>query len=364
MPGNSFGNLFKVTTWGESHGRALGVVIDGCPPGLELTEGEVQLELNRRRPGNELVSGREERDRVEILSGLFEGRTLGTPISMMVRNINARSEDYAEIKEIYRPGHADYSYEAKYGVRDWRGGGRSSGRETLGRVAAGAIARKILYREGVVVRGYVKQVGDLEVNRIDLSEIRNNDVFCPDREMAERFRDEIIRMQMEGDSIGGVVELIACDVPVGLGEPVFDKLEADLAKAMMSIGGVRGVEFGSGFQLARMRGSESNDAMVLRNGRVSTRTNKGGGVSGGISNGEDIVLRLAVKPTASILKKQKTVNRQGQEVEVEVGGRHDPCIALRIVPVAESMAMLVLVDQLMRLRALRRAFAKERQGTA
>lgn len=325
MPGNSFGQMFRITTFGESHGPAVGVVVDGCPAGLEIGREEIQDELDKRRPGqSKLTTQRQEEDRVEILSGVFENKTLGTPIALLVRNEDAQLESYESIKDKYRPGHADYVYDVKYGFRDWRGGGRASARETLARVAAGAIAKKLLRQIGVKIIGEVAQVG----NAVDQNE----------------FAREIENARANGDSVGGVVRVIVKNVPVGLGEPVFDKLSADFAKAMVSIPAVKGFEIGNGFSCVEKFGSENNDEMEVRNGAVRTKTNHAGGIVGGISNGEDIVMRVAFKPTSSIAKKQQTVDSSGKEVIIEVCGRHDPCVALRAVPVVEAMAALVLAD--------------------
>jgi len=354
MSGNTFGSVFKVTTWGESHGEALGVVVDGCPPQLELSAADVQRELDRRRPGaSELTSAREEADEVHLVSGVFEGRTLGTPIAMLIWNRDVDSSPYEPIKQIPRPGHADYTYYQKYGIRDHRGGGRASGRETVARVAAGAIAKKILAMHGIRILGHVVELGGIRARRMSPDEIEqqteSNPVRCADS-MAAREMEAIIRaVKEDGDSVGGVVEVIALGVPAGLGEPVFDKLDADLGKALLSIGAVKGVEIGAGFEAARLKGSEMNDPFYLDDGRIRTRTNNAGGILGGISTGEPIRCRLAVKPTASIAQPQRSVDLQKmEEVELRIQGRHDPCICPRIVPVAEAMVALVLVDHLLR----------------
>ncbi|MHC1636435.1 MAG: chorismate synthase [Candidatus Methanospirareceae archaeon] len=354
MSGNSFGSLFRVTTWGESHGKAIGVVVDGCPAGIELSEEDIQKELERRRPGvSEVTTRRAEEDRVIILSGIFEGKTLGTPISMLVYNKDVDSSPYEEIKDIARPGHADFTYEVKYGIRDYRGGGRASGRETVARVAAGAIAKKILAKHGIEIIGHVVEIGGIRAKKMGIEEIRGNvernAVRCADLEAAKRMEERIKEVMKEGDSVGGIVEIIALNVPAGLGEPVFDKLDAELAKALMSIGAVKGVEIGVGFEAARMRGSEMNDAFFIENGKIKMRTNNAGGILGGISTGAPIICRIAVKPTSSIAKVQKSVDmRRMEEVEFSLKGRHDPCICPRIVPVAEAMVALVIVDFLMR----------------
>ncbi len=349
MPGNSFGNLFRITTWGESHGPALGVVIDGCPAGLDISEDDIQSELDRRRPGqSRITTQRKEPDRVEILSGIFDGKTLGTPLSLMIQNADVISKSYEDIKDTYRPGHADFTYETKYGIRDYRGGGRSSARETVGRVAAAAIAKKILGIHGIRTYGYVKRVGDIVALNIDLDEIENNPVRCPDPEVAKKIIRLIDDVRREGESIGGLVEVVSKGVPAGLGSPVFNKMEADLAQALMSIGGIRGFEVGLGFEAARRKGSEVNDPMYKDDaGKLRFKTNNAGGLLGGITTGEDLIVRIAVKPTSSIPKVQKTVDKFGDEKELVVKGRHDPCLCPRAVPIAEAMVNLVLVDHLL-----------------
>lgn len=349
MPGNSFGRLFRITTWGESHGPAIGVVIDGCPAGLEISEEDIQYELDRRRPGqSRLTTQRKEPDRVEILSGVFEGKTLGTPISLLIENLDVISKSYEEIKDTYRPGHADYTYDAKYGIRDYRGGGRSSARETAGRVAAAAIGKKILNMNGIKTTGYVRQIGDIVTERMDFNEIENNPVRCPDPQKAQEMIDLIEEVRRDGDSIGGVVEVVSTGIPPGLGDPVFNKIDADLAQALMSIGGIRGFEVGMGFGGSRRRGSEVNDVMYMDDsGRLKFKTNNAGGILGGITNGENLVVRIAIKPTSSIPKTQETVDRLGNPKELVVKGRHDPCLCPRAVPIAEAMVNLVLVDHLL-----------------
>lgn len=315
MPGNTFGNIFKVTTWGESHGKALGAIVDGCPSGLKLDERDIQSELDLRKPNDSRMStSRKESDKVEILSGVFEGKTTGMPISMIVWNQNARSKDYSNIKDVYRPGHADFTYQEKYGIRDYRGGGRSSGRETVARVMAGAIAKKILAQQKCLIKSNLISTGELD----------------------------------SGDSCGGLAEIIVKNPPKGLGEPVFDKLDADLAKAILSIGAIKGIEFGAGFKVAEMKGSENNDEYEMRRGKIRTKSNNAGGILGGISTGEDIIIRFPVKPPASIAKEQKTVTLRGRSKSISIKGRHDACIAPRVIPVAESMVAITLVDHLLR----------------
>jgi chorismate synthase len=365
MP-NTFGKLFTVTTWGESHGPAVGAVVDGCPARLPLTVEEIQTELDRRRPGqSDIVTPRKEEDRVEILSGVFEGRTTGHPISMLVRNADQRSGAYDEMKEKFRPSHADFTYQTKFGIRDHRGGGRSSARETIGRVAAGAIAKKLLRNAGtpVEIRAFLTQVHDIIVPAgalaafPSLAEVEASAVRCPHPATAEKMIERIKAVRSEGDSVGGVIECRIRGVPAGLGEPVFDRLEADLAKAMLSLPATKGFEIGSGFAGARLRGSEHNDAFEPRGGNIHTTTNRSGGIQGGISNGEEIVFRVAFKPTATILQPQKTVNLQGEATELIGRGRHDPCVVPRAVPIVEAMAALVLVDHWMRQHAQNGTFA-------
>ncbi len=357
MAGNTFGTYFRITTFGESHGKAIGVVIDGVKPGLPIDTRYIQKELNRRRPGqSKVTTSRSETDQVEILSGVFEGKTTGTPICMVIWNKDQRPQAYEKIKNIFRPGHAGYTYLAKYGVSDYRGGGRSSGRETAARVAAGALAKAMLEKRGVKIYAYTKEVGDIKAKTTNLKEIERNPLRCPDPVAAKRMERLVLRMKKEGDSIGGIVEIIVKNPPIGLGEPVFDKLEADLAKALMSIGAVKGFEVGNGFSAARLKGSENNDAMYFdkKLKRVRTRTNNAGGIAGGISNGEDIVVRIAVKPASSIAKEQETVTIDGKPAKISVEGRHDPCICPRVVPVAESMVALVLLEHLTRQELLKK----------
>ena len=354
--GNTFGQMFRVTTWGESHGDAVGVVVDGCPPLLEIDVGEIQRELDRRRPGqSEISTQRKEADRAEILSGLFEGKTLGTPIMIGVWNEDARSKDYEHLRDAFRPSHADYTYQAKYGIRNWKGGGRASARETIGRVAAGAIASKLLAQEyGVEIVGYVKQVwklqADVDPDSVTGDEVESNIVRCPDPDMAARMIERIKEARKDGDSLGGVVEAVARGVPPGLGEPVFDKLDGDLARAMLSIPACKGFEVGSGFGGLTMTGYEHNDPFYNEDGRIRTRTNRSGGIQGGISNGENVVVRAAFKPPATIMKPQETVDVDGNPVTLEGRGRHDPCVLPRAVPIVEAMLALVLVDHALRQR--------------
>ncbi len=355
MAGNTFGTALRLTTAGESHGPGHVGILDGVPPGLELSEADIQPDLDRRRPGqSRLTTQRMEADRVRILSGVFEGRTTGTPIAFLIENLDQRPRDYTEIRDKYRPGHADYTFDAKYGFRDYRGGGRSSARETSVRVAAAAVAKKLLReRWGVVVVGYVKSIGDVRA-RIDdpaavtLEQVEANPVRCPDAEAAQRMAELIERMRSERDSIGGVSELVAAGVPPGWGEPVFDKLKADLGKALFSLPAVLGVEYGAGFGAAAARGSENNDPFEMRDGRVATRGNRHGGMLGGISSGQPIVLRCAVKPTSSLPQPQDTVTRSGEAATIATKGRHDPCLLPRFVPMGEAMIALVLADHALR----------------
>lgn len=353
--GNTFGHLFRITTYGESHGGGVGVVIDGCPPRLEISQDEIQFELDRRRPGqSKITTPRKETDTCEIISGVFQGQTLGTPISIMVRNKDTRPQDYDEMAQKYRPSHADATYDAKYGIRNYQGGGRSSARETIGRVAAGAIAKKILKQvANVEVVAYVKRIKDLEgvvdPETVTMDQVESNIVRCPDGECAERMIDMIEQIGRSGDSVGGVVECVVRNVPRGLGVPVFDKLEADLAKAVMSLPATKGFEIGSGFAGTLLTGSEHNDEFYIdEQGNTRTTTNRSGGVQGGISNGEHITLRVAFKPTATIRKEQRTVTKEGEETVLAAKGRHDPCVLPRAVPMVEAMVALVLCDHLLR----------------
>jgi chorismate synthase len=363
--GNTFGQLFRVTTWGESHGGAIGAVVDGCPPLLALSEADIQPELDRRAPGqSRLVTQRKESDMVRILSGVFEGRTLGTPISMLIPNEDQRSGDYSEIAEKYRPSHADYTYDAKFGTRDYRGGGRTSARETAGRVASGAIAKKLL-REwyGVELVAWVAKVGTIaaecDPETVTLNEVEETPIRCPDPAVAERMIALVEATRKAGNSIGGVVGCALRGCPPGWGEPVFDRLEADLAKGMLSLPASKGFEIGSGFAGTELTGLEHNDEFYMDGDRVRTRTNRSGGVQGGISNGETIHFRVAFKPTATIMHEQRTVNRHGEETILKGRGRHDPCVLPRAVPIVEAMAALVLADH-----ALRQEAITARQGTA
>ncbi|MEQ9454846.1 MAG: chorismate synthase [Phycisphaeraceae bacterium] len=361
MAGNTFGHLFRITTAGESHGPGNVVIVDGVPPGLALTEDDLRPDLERRRPGqSKIVTQRQEADEPEILSGVFQGVTTGTSIAILIRNADQRSRDYEDIKDKYRPGHADYTFDAKYGFRDYRGGGRSSARETTARVAAGAIAKKLLWeRAGVSVLGYVKQVGDViaEVAKpeaVTLEQVEATPVRCPDVAVAERMITLIERVRKEQDSIGGVSELVATGVPAGWGEPVFDKLKADLGKAMFSLPAVLGVEYGAGFAVATMRGTQNNDVMSKdAEGRVVTRSNRHGGMLGGISSGMPIVMRCAIKPTSSLSQEQETITRSGEATTIATKGRHDPCLLPRFVPMGEAMMAIVLADHMLRQAAVR-----------
>lgn len=353
-----FGELFRIATWGESHGGGVGVVIDGCPPRLPLSESDIQPDLDRRRPGqSDIVTPRKEEDTCRILSGVFQGRTLGTPISILVPNTDARPSAYSEMETMFRPSHADFTYQTKYGIRNWEGGGRSSARETIGRVAAGAVAKKILRTlyPGLDILAYVTAIHDItaeiETETVDADRIEANAVRCPDPAAAERMIARIKEVRSAGDSVGGVLECVVRGAPAGLGEPVFDKLEADLAKAMLSLPATKGFEIGSGFSGARLKGSEHNDPFRIRDGRVRTTTNLSGGIQGGISNGENIFFRVAFKPTATIARAQQTVTVEGKDAELAARGRHDPCVLPRAVPMVEAMTALVLCDHALRQRA-------------
>ena len=352
--GDSLGQLFRITTWGESHGGGVGVVIDGCPSGLPLAEDDLQYELDRRRPGqSKITTQRKESDTAKILSGVFEGKTTGTAISIIVSNDDAKSHAYDHLKDLYRPSHADYTFEQKYGFRDWMGGGRSSARETVGRVAAGAVAKKLLYYWGKIQTiAWVEQIHEIkssvEKNNVSESQIEGSIVRCPDPEASTAMIERIQEVRKSGDSAGGIIRAVVRNVPAGLGEPVFDKLTADLAKALMSLPATRGVEFGLGFDSVLLKGSEHNDSFVMSEGNIRTKTNRSGGIQGGISNGENIDLRIAFKPTATINFEQDTVSKEGQEVKLKAKGRHDPCVLPRAVPMVEAMINLVLVDHHLR----------------
>lgn len=347
MAGSTFGETFRISTWGESHGAALGVVIDGVPAGLTLDLAHIQQFMDRRKPGqSKFTTARNEADAIEILSGVFEGKTTGTPISMMVRNADQHSKDYSDIAEVFRPGHADYTFWEKYGIRDYRGGGRSSGRETIGRVAAGAIAVQILEALGITICAYTKSIGPVEIEQFDATEIHKNPLAMPDANAAKKAQEYLENCIHKQDSSGGVIECRVQGMPVGIGEPVFDKLDATLAKAMLSIGAVKGFEIGDGFLAATATGSTNNDAFVIQDEQVKKQTNHSGGVLGGMSDGDEIVFRVAVKPTPSISQTQQTVDLHGKERQIEIHGRHDPVIVPRAVVVVESMAAITLVDAL------------------
>lgn len=349
MAGNSFGQLFRVTTFGESHGLALGAVVDGCPPGLEISEADLQVDLDRRKPGtSRYTTQRREADEVKILAGVFEGRTTGTSIGLLIENQDQRSKDYSDIKDLFRPGHADYSYHQKYGIRDYRGGGRSSARETAMRVAAGAIAKKYLKQmHGIEITGFLSQLGPIKAEAFDAAQIEQNPFFFPDASKLEALDEYMRALKKEGNSIGAKVQVIASNVPVGLGEPVFDRLDADIAHAMMGINAVKGVEIGDGFAVVEQKGSEHRDEMTP----AGFASNHSGGILGGISSGQDIVVSMALKPTSSITVPGKTINTSGEATEMITKGRHDPCVGIRAVPIAEAMLALVLMDHLLRHRA-------------
>lgn len=347
MAGSSFGQQFRITTWGESHGPALGVVVDGVPAGLPLTEADIQIFLNRRKPGqSKYTTARAEGDQVEVLSGIFEGKTTGAPISLMVRNKDQHSKDYSNIAEVFRPGHADFTFWEKYGIRDYRGGGRSSGRETIGRVAAGAIAVKILEQLGISIVTYSKKIGPVESTAMDMAQIPRNPFYMPDASAAEEAGRYLQRCMSEKNSAGGIIECVISGMPVGIGDPVFEKLNANLAKAVLSIGAVKGFEIGDGFLVAETTGAENNDAFRMEKNKPVKETNHSGGVLGGMSDGSEIIFRAAIKPTPSIARSQKTVDISGEEREIEIAGRHDPVIVPRAVVVVESMAAITIVDAL------------------
>ncbi len=356
MSGNTIGSIFRVTTWGESHGLALGAVVDGCPPGLELDESDIQQALDRRKPSTSVSSTtRQESDKVEILSGVFEGKTTGTPVSVIIRNADAKSSSYDELKDVFRPGQGDFTYLRKYGIRDWRGGGRSSGRETAARVAAGAIAGKVIAQAGIDVIAYTQAIGAIAIDRDKMPSdknlkkvVRGNALFCPDQQAAAAMEKKIMAVRKKGDSLGGVVEIIVRGCPAGIGEPVFDKMDADLAKALMSIGSVKAVEIGDGIDAARKMGSEVNDQM----NKKGFKTNYAGGILAGITSGEQIILRAYCKPIPSIAKPQQTIDFRGKERIIEIQGRHDICVLPRVVPVCEAMVSIILADHMLRQKAI------------
>ena len=352
MSHNHFGHLFKITSFGESHGIAIGCVIDGTPPNIALSAQEIQFWLDKRKPGSTaFVSQRKEQDKVEILSGLFEGKTTGAPIALLIRNLDQRSKDYDELKKTFRPAHADFTYQEKYGVRDWRGGGRSSARETAMRVAAGAVARKIIPH--IQIRSALVQMGAQKINRDlwDWDEIDKNPFHCPDAKMAQSWHSALLKARKNGSSLGAVIEVVASNMPIGLGAPIYGKLDSDLAQAMMSINAVKGVEIGDGFAAASLRGEENSDEIRMDKGKAVFLSNHAGGVLGGISTGQDLVVRFAVKPTASIAQKQKSITEDGKEVEIATKGRHDPCVGIRAAPIGEAMMACVLADHYLRHRA-------------
>ena len=352
--GNTFGNLFKLTSFGESHGSMIGGIIEGCPAGLEINKGLIQKDLDRRKPGqSKVTSPRKEDDKVQLLSGIFEGKSTGTPIGFLIPNINSKSQDYSNIKDVFRPSHADYTYEEKYGLRDYRGGGRSSARETACRVVAGSIAKQLLNNYGIKISAYVSSIGNIfaDEKNMDLNkDYDSNIVRCPDNEASEKMINLITELKSKGNTVGGQIKCIINGVKPGLGQPVFDKLHADLGKAMLSINAVKGFEYGSGFSGSKMTGSVHNDEFIVENGNVSTKTNNSGGIQGGISNGEEIYFKVAFKPVATIMSKQNSIDKEKNNVELSVKGRHDPCVVPRAVPIVESMAAIVLADHLLRNR--------------
>jgi len=352
--GNTFGNLFKLTSFGESHGSMIGGIIEGCPAGLEINKGLIQKDLDRRKPGqSKVTSPRKEDDKVQLLSGIFEGKSTGTPIGFLIPNINSKSQDYSNIKDVFRPSHADYTYEEKYGLRDYRGGGRSSARETACRVVAGSIAKQLLNNYGIKISAYVSSIGNIFVDEknVDLNkDYDSNIVRCPDNDASEKMINLITELKSKGNTVGGQIKCIINGVKPGLGQPVFDKLHADLGKAMLSINAVKGFEYGSGFSGSKMTGSVHNDEFIVENGNVSTKTNNSGGIQGGISNGEEIYFKVAFKPVATIMSKQNSIDKEKNNVELSVKGRHDPCVVPRAVPIVESMAAIVLADHLLRNR--------------
>ena len=352
--GNTFGNLFKLTSFGESHGSMIGGIIEGCPAGLEINKDLIQKDLDRRKPGqSKVTSPRKEDDKVQLLSGIFEGKSTGTPIGFLIPNINSKSQDYSNIKDVFRPSHADYTYEEKYGLRDYRGGGRSSARETACRVVAGSIAKQLLNNYGIKISAYVSSIGNIfaDEKNMDLNkDYDSNIVRCPDNDASEKMINLITELKSKGNTVGGQIKCIINGVKPGLGEPVFDKLHADLGKAMLSINAVKGFEYGSGFSGSKMTGSVHNDEFIVENGNVSTKTNNSGGIQGGISNGEEIYFKVAFKPVATIMSKQNSIDKEKNNVELSVKGRHDPCVVPRAVPIVESMAAMVLADHLLRIR--------------
>ena len=352
--GNTFGNLFKLTSFGESHGSMIGGIIEGCPAGLEINKGLIQKDLDRRKPGqSKVTSPRKEDDKVQLLSGIFEGKSTGTPIGFLIPNLNSKSQDYSNIKDVFRPSHADYTYEEKYGLRDYRGGGRSSARETACRVVAGSIAKQLLNNYGIKISAYVSSIGNIfaDEKNMDLNkDYDSNIVRCPDNDASEKMINLITELKSKGNTVGGQIKCIINGVKPGLGEPVFDKLHADLGKAMLSINAVKGFEYGSGFTGSKMTGSVHNDEFIVENGNVSTKTNNSGGIQGGISNGEEIYFKVAFKPVATIMSKQNSIDKEKNNVELSVKGRHDPCVVPRAVPIVESMAAIVLADHLLRNR--------------
>ena len=346
MTGSSIGKIFKVTTWGESHGEAIGCVIDGVPSGLEITEKEIQVFLDKRKPGtSQFTTQRKEPDKIKILSGVFEGKTTGTPISILINNVDKRSKDYSDIKDSFRPGHADYTYFKKFGLRDYRGGGRASARETAMRVAAGAIARKILGKS-IIIKGALIQIGSKKIDYTNWNdkEIDKNDFFCPDKQSVEIWKDYLKNVRKQGSSIGAIIEIKASGIPVGLGEPIFDKVDASIAHAMMSIPAVKGVEIGKGFESATLKGEENSDEIYYKDKKIMFKSNNSGGTLGGITSGQDIIVRFAVKPTSSILKPRNSINKKMENISLITKGRHDPCVGIRAVPIGEAMLAIVLAD--------------------
>ncbi|HJM83392.1 MAG TPA: chorismate synthase [Nitrospinota bacterium] len=351
MSSNTFGKIFRLTTWGESHGPAVGAIVDGCPAGIALSEEKIQIQMDRRRVGqSDITSPRGEPDKAEIMSGVFKGKTTGTPIMIMVHNKDSRSGSYENIKTSFRPGHADYTYTTKYGFYDYRGGGRASARETASRVAGGAVAKELLSSMGIDVFAHTVAISDIHAKTFDRTQIEKNDIRCADPVIAEKMKQRILDIMNEGDSLGGIIDVVALGVPAGLGEPIYGKLDAELAAGLMSINAVKGVEIGAGFTVAKMLGSKNNDSMYIKDGKPAFASNNSGGIDGGISNGNDIVARIAVKPTSSIAKQQNTINTKFEEIAIQVEGRHDPCICPRAVPVAEAMMCLVLADHVLRNR--------------